>query len=48
MGHSSPAVTLAVYASWAKNEKSDSHNELARSILEAAEESVEAENIRNV
>ena len=35
MGHSSPAVTLAIYARWAKNEKSDSQPRLVSRILQA-------------
>jgi integrase len=38
MGHSSPAVTLAIYARWAKTEKSDSQNRLASRIMQATEE----------
>ena len=43
MGHSSPAVTLAIYARWAKTEKSDSQNRLASRIMQATEEGADRE-----
>jgi integrase len=41
MGHSSPAVTLAIYARWAKNEKTDSQPRLVNRILMAVDEKSE-------
>jgi integrase len=38
MGHSSPAVTLAIYARWAKKEKSKSQRRLVNRILTAVDE----------
>jgi hypothetical protein len=43
MGHSTPAVTLAIYARWAKSEKSEAQNRLANRIMQAAEEGAEQE-----
>ena len=38
MGHSSPAVTLSIYAHWIKREKSHAQERLATGIMEAVEE----------
>jgi integrase len=41
MGHSSPAVTLSIYAHWIKREKSQAQERLAAGIMGATEENSE-------
>jgi integrase len=41
MGHSSPMVTLSIYAHWIKREKSHAQERLATGIMEATEEGSE-------
>jgi integrase len=42
MGHSSPAITLAIYSKWAPSEKSDAETVMANSIFQAQEAVLEA------
>ena len=48
MGHSSPAVTLSIYAHWIKGEKSHAQQRLATGIMEATEEVSEEAQPQNV
>jgi integrase len=48
MGHSSPAVTLSIYAHWIKREKSQAQERLATGIMEAVEEGSEEASNQNV
>jgi len=48
MGHSSPMVTLSIYAHWIKREKSHAQQRLATGIMEATEEGSEEAHTQNV
>jgi integrase len=48
MGHSSPMVTLTIYAHWIKKEKRHAQERLATGIMQATEENLEEAQTQNV